>query len=186
MLQCNMERSAVPRRPAKITPPLADTQRLAHAGAELTRTALKTGEMSVAAGRTIAYRLAMMGEALGDPFAWSDPEFTLMGREKLEAAAEAGVAVYGGLGAFHEGWWLWSTKQAEAMVEAWTALLQPPTPTGLAEAQRRFVNASIDAANGAAAGFAVAASRLGGLGLAPIHKAASANARRLARERRRR
>ncbi|HYE52962.1 MAG TPA: phasin family protein [Azospirillaceae bacterium] len=174
----------MPRAKRLPTAPLPQAlPKLARAGAELTRTAAQAGEMSVAAGTTIAYRLAMMAEAAANPLAWTDPEFTLMGREKLEAVAEAGVAVWGGLGAFQEGWFRWSTKQAQAAGEAMAALAMMPTPVGLAEAQRRFAERSLAGACSAATGFALAASRLGGLGLAPIHRAASDNARRLARER---
>lgn len=165
--------------------PFGETwRRSAEVAAELTAAAAVFGEMTFAAQQTIALRLARLTEAAIDPAALADPEFRRMGWEKLEAAAAAGTAIAEGLQVVRDGFWDWTTRQTAATEEAMLTLMFARHPRDVARAQHRYAEASLDAAETAAARLAIATGRLAGLGLGPYHKAASANARRLAAENR--
>jgi hypothetical protein len=81
---------------------------LVSVGQDLARTAGKTQEMALASVQTIGYRTAMMLQALGDPVAMANPEFTLMGHEKVEAAVESHRAMLESGQALIEGWTAWA------------------------------------------------------------------------------
>lgn len=141
------------------------------------------GELMLASARTIGARTAMMAEAAGDPVGWANPEFSLMGREKVTAFAAAGDAVASGYGALQDAWASWIWGQAGNTVTAMAALGRCRTPMEAVAVQRRYAERT--AANAAAAGakLAEAGVRLAGAGVAPIHKVAAANAKRLGRRR---
>src|SRR3712207_4969941 len=80
---------------------------LVSVGQDLARTAGKTHEMALASVQTIGYRTAMMFQAFGDPVAMSNPEFTLMGHEKVEAAVESHRAMMESTQKRFEGWTVW-------------------------------------------------------------------------------
>src|SRR3954467_12582178 len=60
-----------------------------------------------ASGRTIAQRSHMLASAMGDPAALDHPEFSRMGREKLDAAMEAGAAMALQLSGLQYRWATW-------------------------------------------------------------------------------
>lgn len=156
--------------------------RTAQIAAELAATMMVLGETALAAQQTIALRLARMAQAGNNPSALLDPEFRLMGWEKLEAARAAGFAMAEGWGAIHEGFWNWSGRQCAAAQEAALATAAARGPQDLMEAQKDFAEASLDAAEAAVSRLALAADRIAKAGLAPYHKATRSNARRLSRE----
>lgn len=181
-----MASKAAPSAPRDSDPyaalPFAGTfRRSAEVGAELTATATVFTEMAFAAQQTIAMRLTRLAGAVTDPAALADPEFRRMGWEKLEAAAAAGTALAEGMRVVGEGLWDWSARQTAATEEATIRLMFARHPGEVAVAQNRYAEATLNAAETAAARLALATSRLAGLGLGPYHKAASANARRLSR-----
>ena len=81
---------------------------LVSVGQYLAMTAGKTHEMALASVQTIGYRMAMMFQAFGDPEAMSNPEFTLMGHEKVEAAVESQRAMMESTQSLLEGWTAWA------------------------------------------------------------------------------
>jgi len=155
--------------------------RATQVGGELAETLVLLGETLLAAQQTIAIRLTRLSGVLLNPAAITDPEFTRMGSEKAQAFAEAGFATTKGLLILQEAWWRWGVIQAEAAQTATLSALLAPDPAALARIQVRFVDRSLSAAETAAGHISLAAGRLAGLGLHPIHRTASANARRLGR-----
>ena len=156
--------------------------RMAEVGTELGTTAVTFAEMSAAAQTTVALRLLRFAGTLTDPQKLGDPEFQRMGQEKLVAATQAAFAVAEGWRVVQDGVWDWAGIQATAFERAVVDMATAPHPGAAAVALSRFTDRSLDAAETAATRFAIATSRLAGLGLAPIHRATRANARRLSRE----
>jgi hypothetical protein len=103
---------------------------LVSVGQDLARTAGKTQEMALASVQTIGYRTAMMLQALGDPVAMANPEFTLMGHEKVEAAVESHRAMLESGQALIEGWTAWALGQANSTTKAFAELVTCHTHPG--------------------------------------------------------
>ncbi|MDE1149010.1 MAG: hypothetical protein PW843_20780 [Azospirillaceae bacterium] len=163
------------------TPPGAtDAMDLKRAQVELDRVAARVHEMAFASAHTINARLGLLAQTGGDPVALgTNPEFERMGREKVEAFADSALALVGGLRAFQDAWWRWRDNQVDALGEFARAAWSSWHPGDWVKAERRLAASTLRAATGAFTRFTRATNRLGGLGLEPIHRTASANARRL-------
>jgi hypothetical protein len=117
-------------------------------------------ELGFAVPQVIAHRVARMATAGVPPSARDRREFHRMGQEKVAAFGEAWVAMaMQGLRA--------NQAMALAIMRAWNPLLSPG----------RSAAALTDA-------FQSAAIAVAGQGLAPVHRRAVANAKRLGRRRR--
>jgi hypothetical protein len=114
-------------------------------------------EMLLASGQVIAMRLTRMAAAGPRPGTRDRKEFVRMGSEKLQAATQSALAV----GALWPsiGWQLWAG--------AWQAWLG-----GLAGGARRRAGSGAPLHH---------AARIAHAALEPVHRAATANARRLSR-----
>jgi hypothetical protein len=152
---------------------------LVSVGQDLARTAGKTHEMALASAQTIGYRTAMMLQAFGDPVAMANPEFTLMGHEKVEAAVESHRAMMESGQALFESWMTWAFGQANNTTKAFAELATCRTPADIISVQQHYLQSSWINATTAAAKLAQAAIRITDAGLIPVHKVASANAKRL-------
>jgi hypothetical protein len=147
--------------------------RVIEAGVELAEVSVKTGEMAAAAGTVIGRRVALMAAAAQDPLAGDYVELGRMVPEKVQAFTEAGAALF-------DEWWALQRDVGEYMMFVGRALVsfRPPLPGEMLElAERTSVHGARLAAS------AVAAA---GVAIAPLHRHATANARRLSRRRRRR
>ena len=133
-------------------------------------------EMSVAAGQTIGHRSLMMALAAGDPAALGRPEFTRMVTEKMAVAAETGIQVASRLAAAQWGWAGWFGAQAQLGAAAFAA--NPMT------AWQHWLTASTDQAAEISQRLIADATALADASLAPAHRVASANAKRLGRRKR--
>jgi hypothetical protein len=160
----------------------AEPDHLARTATQALTNARRVGELATAAVAVIDRRTRQIGVALGDPAALAAPEFTLMVTEKLKAAALAGRALQrGGPSAAHAAQ-SWLEQQVAAGGGAMTALWHARSPADLLGLGQRAIVA------GAAAQVALAAElmhlgpQLFGAALAPIHRTATRNARRLARQ----
>ena len=153
--------------------------RMAEVGAELATTAVTFVEMSAAAQTTIALRMLRLGETLANPARLADPEFRRMGQEKVVATSQAAFALAEGVRVVQDGLWDWAAIQATAWERLGMELATARDPMVFPTAVSRFTDRSLDAAETAASHVAMATSRLAGLGLAPLHRATRANARRL-------
>lgn len=156
---------------------------LRRAEMEMNRTAHRAREMARDSATTIAVRLAMLARTNGHPLALAHPEFELMGREKVQAFTASAVAVAAGLQDFNEVWWRWRAHQIDAMGQFTASVMSSINPAELLVAETRLMRLSARAAAGAFSRFTRVASRIAGLGLAPIHAVAAANARRLTADR---
>lgn len=118
----------------------------------------RTAEMLLASGQVIGMRVARMAAAGTSPSARDRKEFLRMGSEKVQAGAQSALAVGAQWQAM--GWQLWS--------QAWRQWLALLGGTALrATPQLHHL------------------PRLAQAALAPVHRAATANARRLSGARRR-
>lgn len=113
----------------------------------------RTAEMLLASGQVIAMRVTRMAAAGASPTARDRKEFLRMGSEKLQAGAQSTLAVAAQWQAM--GWQLWARGWQQ-----WLALL------GGAAARAVPLHAQLP--------------RLAQAALAPVHRTATANARRLA------
>ena len=142
--------------------------------------ASKFNEMSLASAQVIAHRTTRMATAGPLPSARDRKEFTVMGQEKLEAAAASarGMAMHMatmnlklGAQAFRQ---LVTASAAFASLAMSRDLGQFVTrQTKLMETLSRSTLSTLDWSDSTA--------RLAGHGLKPIHSRATANAKRLAR-----
>lgn len=153
--------------------------RSAEVAAELAATSLVLGETLWAAQQTIGLRALRLAAAGFDPARLDDPEFTTMVWEKLDAAMQAQHALASGLLALSDVWLEWLAQQGAATAQACTELAAPPDPIRYGGAASDYVETSLNAAEIACGRMALEASRLGGRGLAPYHRATNENARRL-------
>jgi hypothetical protein len=138
-------------------------------------------EMGRAAAATIALRTTgAIADAVRDPRLLTDPELALMVTEKVEAAAAAAAAVAPKLAlpALHAARWL--GDQATLAARGMGQLVAAPT-SALAFWQGWLRLAEGAALVNAAYGAAMVATmmEMGRVALAPVHRAATANARRL-------
>ncbi|WP_207480605.1 phasin family protein [Arenibaculum pallidiluteum] len=152
-------------------------------GTELARTAERTAELAVASARTIGYRTAMMAQAAGNPVLLADPEFVLMWQEKVEAGIAATLAVGESLRPMYEAWLTWAGHQSHGNLRAAGALGTSRTPQQMIQSWSIWLEESLTGAAAAAEKLAEASGKVAAAGLAPIHAAASANARRLSARR---
>ncbi len=132
------------------------------AGAEMTRTSVKFGEMAQASAEVIESRSRSIAAACRDPLGSDYRELARMVPEKLAAFQEAGAASLADIQAF----------QAAAMAN-WQQM------TALAISGRPPSTAAMNAFANRTSQMAKRASAAGGKALAPVHSRATANARRL-------
>ena len=164
--------------------PAGSTRHALRRGAKVAATAADTmrdfGEMQLAAARTIGLRVPMIAAAMRDPRLLADPELAMMVMEKVEAAGlvAAAAAPQLALPAVHAARWM---RQQTAL---WSRALTDVGTLSQGNAWVRWQKvgegmALINAAYVAAMVGTMA--ELGRVTLAPVHKAATANARRLGR-----
>ena len=155
------------RRNAKVAATASDTMR-------------DFGEMQLAAARTIGLRVPMIAAAMRDPRLLADPELAMMVMEKVEAAGlvAAAAAPQLALPAVHAARWM--GDQAALWSRALTGV--GPLSQGDAWARWQKVGEGMALINAAyVAAMVGTMAELGRVTLAPVHKAATANARRLGR-----
>ncbi|RZL11936.1 MAG: hypothetical protein EOP40_00530 [Rubrivivax sp.] len=137
----------------------------------------KSAEMMMASGQVIGHRVERMGRAGATPSARDVKEFTLMGQEKLEAAAESAQAM--------SLFWWQAQQQAgakafEQMLGMGTAWWSMAGGGAGARSPLTWSKAWGDPWKQAAQ-WSQSSTGLLNKGLQPIHSRATANARRLGR-----
>jgi hypothetical protein len=144
--------------------------------------ALRTTEMLLASGQVIGTRVGRIARAGANPSARDTKEFTLMGSEKVKAATQSGLAVVAQLQSANyqlmaRGWQQWL-----ASLGAMTALASSRSFSEAVSRQHRLVH-SLARSGPTHSRLSSDTARLFSAALAPVHGAATANARRLARPR---
>lgn len=157
-------------------------ERLYAVAGQFAKTGMRSSEMGVAAAQTIGYRTAMMAAAMGNPVDLANPEFVLMGSEKVEASVEAFHAVATGIGEFSTAWMSMLAKQAEAATVMFGGFSACRSPSDLADIQCRVLAELIDAGIHAGLRLVEASAALTAAGMRPAYRKVRANARRLASE----
>ena len=142
--------------------------------------AVTTAEMMTASAFVIGKRVARMQAAGLVPNARDQREFTLMGQEKLEAAALSWQAMAQGLFTAGPQLALQSGRQMTAAAAALSAVATSRTPQQAFKRQVQAANA-LGEVVGAGSRLADVAASVAQAGLDPIHAKATANAKRLGR-----
>ena len=143
--------------------------------------ARKTGELLKASGQVIAKRTTLGAAAMLDPLNADHAEFAKIIPEKTRAFSQAGLS-----------WLQWSGTVAEQMTrfglgemaslgEAVLAIARCHTPAGVVATQSRFATAYLARALSQSIMLTSLATRSQHATMAPIHRTATANARRLSR-----
>lgn len=158
-----------------------DAARLARSAAQAASTATRGAELAVASAHVVAARLALIGGAPAAAGVDAASEIARMTPEKVEAFTAAGAAMAGHLGAM-------AAHGARAMAEegahaarACADLAAARSPMDFAMAQSRYVVGMFARASTGAVAMTSLATRLQADALSPIHKTATANAKRLGR-----
>jgi hypothetical protein len=145
-----------------------------------TRLAWQTGELMMHSGEVIGRRMA--GMALAGP--GDGREIALMGREKLQAAAESGYAMWWPLARMNQQLAALALKQMFAGAAGMASLA---SSRNAAESMGRQAKVAADGLARAATTAALvsgSAARIAQRGLTPVRSRASGNAKRLRKRRR--
>jgi hypothetical protein len=142
---------------------------------------LKAAQMSAAAAQVIAIRSTRMAAAGLNPGAADRRENVRMVTEKVDAFARAGQALAIGATPLLAGMAAQSWRAGLDLFDAGARLAASRTPAQTLERQRRLADVLMRGAPAARHGAASdAAARLAHRALAPVHRKATANAKRLA------
>lgn len=140
----------------------------------------KTGEMMLASAQVISRRTSMMAASGTPPSVKDQKEFTRMGQEKLDAGANAALAMATYMMRMNPNLWVRAFEQMLAVNTAMLSFAASRTLNQLSTRQQtlgRAVSQSMDTGSRLSA----TAARLTKRGLDPVHSKATANARRLSK-----
>ena len=148
--------------------PFTAWMRLATAGFDISRTGHRASDLMQASGEVVQKRSGMMAAAMRSPVDGNYVELAKMVPEKVEAFSSAGIAIA------RQCWAMQAAFLAEAQhLGALFARGRAPSMAELIELAARTTAYVVTSAENMA--------RLGAVGLAPVHRTATANARRLKR-----
>jgi hypothetical protein len=149
-----------------------------------TQLAWKTGELMVSSAEVIGRRVAGMALAGPVPPARDQREMALMGREKIEAAAESGYAMWWSLARMNQQLAALALRQMFAGAAGMASLASSRTAAESVGRQARLVSDAVAHSATAAAGISASTARLAQRGLTPVRSRAARNAKRLRKPRR--
>lgn len=162
--------------PAAATEPFAHAINETSAGFAATTRAMT--ETLTAAGTVIGHRLVLGAQAASDPLNEAHhEEFSLMTSEKVSAFTDAGAVMMDEMQGLNSAVMKFVTEQAADTTQAVIDLGSAQTPMAMFEVQQRFLMDSWTRG----LKLATLGSGLSAQVLAPVHSAATANARRLSR-----
>jgi hypothetical protein len=139
---------------------------------------MKSGEMMLASAQVIAHRTGRMARAGAIPNARDRKEFTLMGQEKIEAAAASAQAMGEQMMKANWQWAMLAYRQWMGSLNSLAALTtRTSVPAGKRHA--RLMRYAMLNPTEMAAHFSGSIARLAHHGLKPIHSRATGNAKRL-------
>ena len=149
--------------------PFTAWSRMVAAGFDMQATWLRGIETLQASQSVIAARTGKMRDAAGAPMHADVAEFARMLPEKLDAFGQSAQAVTRDMLAMHGAWAAQMQRLSLMMMSG-----RMPTPSEASALTTQTANYALGAID--------AGARLGKGALAPVHRAATANARRLARQ----
>jgi hypothetical protein len=144
---------------------------------------LKMMQMSAASAQVIALRTTRMASHGLNPNAADRREMHLMGAEKVDAFTRAGTALAAGAMPLLAGMAMQAWRTSFDLLAASSRLAASTTIPQTMTRQRRLADTLVRGAAGAGHGATSAAgARLAHRALAPVHRKATANARRLTKK----
>jgi Phasin protein len=160
---------------------LRDAARLGDTLADVATSHGRHGELALASGGVVAKRMALGAAAMVDPLNADHAEFARMVPEKAQAFADAGAVLLQRSGAVAQQMAKFAANEMALAMRATVALAACRTPSDLAAAQARLVTAWLGRAMSQAIALNAMAVRSQAAAMAPVHRTATANARRLGR-----
>ena len=158
-----------------------DLRKITKSFADAASTSLKGGELAVASGRVIAERAALGVAAFIDPSTADHIEFSRMVPEKMEAFLAASAALQRRSGQFVAEMVRLAGSESALALSAAGQLALCRSPADLLALQNRLALAWFGRAVSQSLALGALAAGAGGAALAPVHRAATGNARRLRR-----
>ncbi|MEX0730944.1 MAG: polyhydroxyalkanoate granule-associated phasin [Aquisalimonadaceae bacterium] len=138
----------------------------------------KTAEMLAASAQVISRRTNIMTNSGTSPTKRDQREFTRMGQEKLEAAAESTLAMASQMMSMNFRLWTQAFEQMLQVATATMSLMASGTISQSIERQKKL-GAAVSRSVKSSSRLSSSAARLAQRGLDPVHARATANARRL-------
>jgi hypothetical protein len=139
----------------------------------------KGGELAVAARHVIAKRMTLAAAAIVDPLNADHAEFARMVPEKATAFTSAGMAWLRGSSEAAQRISGFAASELAMAATAAVAIAGCSTPAGIMAAQSRFATAWLARMVSQSIALGSLAVKSQGAAMAPIYRAATANARRL-------
>ena len=146
-----------------------------------TTLALKTNEMMLASAQVISHRTTRIAQAGALPSVRDRREFTLMGQEKLDAAAASAQAMTVRMFGINQQFAVIAFKQLMNSAGGLLALLTAPTLALSGQKQAELLRNTMTDSADVASHVSGEIARLAHHGLKPIHSRAVSNAKRLAK-----
>ena len=143
--------------------------------------AFKTGEMLIASAQVIGHRTGRIATAGVMPSLRDQREFTLMGQEKVEAAAESAQMIAVRLVGLNQQIMTLTFRQIMTGATGTLSLAMSHDPLQSSRRQAKLVRETVSNSTSAASQLADTMVMVADQGLKPIHSRATANARRLAK-----
>jgi hypothetical protein len=143
--------------------------------------AFKSGEMLLASAQVIGHRTHRMALAGPTPNARDRREFTLMGAEKIAAAAESAQAMAMSMLKLNQEVHALAFRQMLTGATSMMSLASSRTTGQSVARQARLVRASLADSAAATSQLSASTARLVDKGLKPVRSRAKGNARRLAK-----
>jgi hypothetical protein len=158
-----------------------DVRKLTRTVAAATATTRKGNELAVASGEVIARRMALGAAAFADPMSADHVEFSRMIPEKMAALSAVAAVLQQRSTAVIAEMTRFAGSEATISLRAAGELALCRTPAEIAAAQSRFVVDWFARAVSQSLALGGLAMSAGGAMLAPVHRAAIDNAKRLRR-----
>ncbi len=144
-----------------------------------TRLAFTTGEMLFASAQVINHRTNRIATAGVIPNARDQREFTLMGQEKLEAAAESAQAIATRMVTLNTQFGAMLFRQLLSCASGLFALAAAPAAAFTLKGQEKLTRDMLKNSTSIATQLSGSTARLVHHGLKPVHSRATGNAKRL-------
>jgi len=158
-----------------------DARKLTRTFAAAAASTRKSNELAAASGEVIAHRMALGAAALADPMTADHVEFSRMVPEKLAALSAVAAILQRRSAAVIAEMARFAGSEAAIALRAAGELTRCRTPADIAAAQSRFVLGWFARAVSQSLALGALAMSAGGAMLVPVHRAATANAKRLRR-----
>lgn len=144
--------------------------------------AVKTGEMILASAQVISHRTGRIVAAGASPDARDRRELALMSQEKIAAASESANAIAARMFNLNQQIGTIAVNQMAASAAGILSLSAARTLAQSGKVHTEFVRESMSSSARAASQLADSVARVAHHGLKPVHSRATANARRLAKQ----